>query len=411
MTSTFVTAVQEHLSARLGLDIDTIGAALVDRSVRSRMQQRGLEDAATYVRLLETDDTEAQALTEALVIPETWFFRDREPFTHLRRLARETFLLRPMLTPRILSIPCSSGEEAYSIAITLIDAGLPPERFHVDAYDISTQALERAHLGIYSDASFREPLSPMEGRHFTDVDGGRRVSDEARRAVTFRHANILDNLEGIAGGGYDVIFCRNLIIYMNSMARERIAATLRSLLAPDGMLVTGHAEIMYFLDRGYHPVQHTRSFSCHPAPASAPPVAPPRESRRSPLTPVSSAIPVRRWQRREVSPQPPPMSLATISALADRGCYEEAREQCREYLRHHRHSSEGHFLLGIIEEALQHPTAAIASYDRALYLDPGHYEALIHAGLLYEQCGDTRNATLARERARRVQQQRRMDAR
>jgi chemotaxis protein methyltransferase WspC len=131
--------VHRLLEAEIGLDLDSVGASSLRAAVAARMAARGVRDPALYASLLESRD-EREALVDAVVIPETWFFRDRVPFE----------LLAERATPglRVLSAPCSSGEEPYSIAMALLDAGLAPGGFRIDALDISAPLLARARAGI-----------------------------------------------------------------------------------------------------------------------------------------------------------------------------------------------------------------------------------------------------------------------
>src|ERR1700730_16908720 len=143
------------LKEKMGLDAESIGVACVERAVRERLAAQGLENAQLYWELLSASEPALQELIEAIVIPETWFFRDPEAFAALVRVVREEWLPQhthsagAQGTLRILSLPCSTGEEPFSMAMALLDSGFPAQRFHIDAIDISLRAIAHAERGIY----------------------------------------------------------------------------------------------------------------------------------------------------------------------------------------------------------------------------------------------------------------------
>src|SRR5205814_13458 len=134
---------------------------------------------------------------------------------------------------RLLSVPSSTGEEPYSMAMALLDAGVPSARFQVDAMDVSLQALERATAGVYGRNSFRG--SGMVGRehHFEPAPGGRRVCERVSRQVRFRHGNLLACPFIPGRDRFDIIFCRNLLIYFDRPTQDRAIEQLGALLKPE----------------------------------------------------------------------------------------------------------------------------------------------------------------------------------
>ena len=124
-------AIEDLLRDRIGLDASSIGSSLIERCVRLRMKALGIADVAGYVRRLRADDSEWRELVESVVVPETWFFRDRQAFDALiQNLIAEWIPRQSMHSLRILSAPCSTGEEPYSLAMALLDAGWLPSSRH-----------------------------------------------------------------------------------------------------------------------------------------------------------------------------------------------------------------------------------------------------------------------------------------
>src|SRR5580700_3360853 len=144
------------LKQAMGLDVDSVGSTMIERAVRLRMAEVGLRQTEDYWHRLCTSKDEIQELIETVVVPETWFFRDAKAFAALGGIVREQWgPAHPTAVLRILSVPCCSGEEPYSVVMTLLDAGFPEGRLKVDALDISARALARAKRGMYGINSFR----------------------------------------------------------------------------------------------------------------------------------------------------------------------------------------------------------------------------------------------------------------
>src|ERR1700759_5203968 len=131
------------LRETVGLDVESVGVGLIERAVRVHLSLSGLPDISRYAELLSRSPVELQSLVEAVVIPETFFFRYPESFVALRQVLGEKNLLGARKI-RVLSVPCSTGEEPYSIAMSLLETGLSPEQFQIDAVDISIHLLDLA---------------------------------------------------------------------------------------------------------------------------------------------------------------------------------------------------------------------------------------------------------------------------
>ncbi len=135
---------------RIGLDVTSVGEAIIERALRQRAAAAHCADSDAYWHLLVSSPQEQQALIEAVIVPETRFFRYPESFLSLGMLARERIASLAGARPlRILSLPCSTGEEPYSIAMALFDAGVDARQFKVDAIDISPVSIAKAEHGVY----------------------------------------------------------------------------------------------------------------------------------------------------------------------------------------------------------------------------------------------------------------------
>lgn len=403
------------LEDEAGLDPGATGAEAVSRAVTAGAASCGCTGPEEYYGRIVASSRERERFLEAFLVHETWFFRDSEPFVLLRRYLREEWLpAHPGAIFRVLSVPCSTGEEPYSLAISLLEEGIAPERFRIDAADISREGLEAARRAVYGPASFREDAVPPGG-WFSPVTGGLRLDDRVRRAVHFHRADLREPGFLRDAVPYDVVFCRNLIVYLSPAARRHAWANLDRLLAPDGVIFAGSAEVSFFHALGLTPVRHPRSFALRRAGRAGVSASPERRAPRVSKRPAE-AIPRPERPRRTTATPPagiasspvressPPeiFDLDAIRVLADRGELEEALSRC-ERLKEAGNAGAGAYVLaGLIQYELGRLDASEENLLRAVYLDPRHYEALVHLGLLYHRRGDAARAALYRKRSERV---------
>lgn len=427
------------LAERIGLDSASVGLDLIRTGIRNRMRQLGLARLADYERVLGGPTDEVQALIEEVVIPESWFFRDDRPFAAFREIARSGWVGRPERPPlSVLCLPCAGGEEPYSVVMTLLDLGLPRDRFEVVAVDVSERSILRAARGVYGVNSFRGVPEATRARFFdtTETPGRYQIKAPVRAAVRFERGNILAPDLLAQSPGFAVVFCRNLLIYFDEVARCQAARCLDRLTDANGFLFIGHADRpgATFLER-FAPhgdpgcFLYRRRCADHspptpvsgPTPIGAPPArigAPPtrRPAVALPparaLVPASVPLPVPGPTRR---PRPAPAlpsdanpgesrdrALEGAAALADRGLYAEATALVRRHLGRGPLDAPAHVLLGMIHQAAGDRAAAEAELLKAVYLDPDHDEALLALALLARRRGDVAAEAVLRRRAERV---------
>ncbi|MBD9632548.1 CheR family methyltransferase [Pseudomonas sp. PDM19] len=395
------------LKERIGLDAESVGDAVIERAVRQRCNKVSGGNAEHYWMQLQGSAEEVQALIEAVIVPETWFFRYPESFGALADLASRRVLelagTRPL---RILSLPCSTGEEPYSIIMALLDAGLAPAAFQVDALDVSRAVLERAEEGRYGRNSFRGSNLAFRDRYFSADGNDYQLAETVRRKVRFRVGNLL--APGLLAGEapYDYVFCRNLLIYFDRPTQEQVVDVLRRLARPDGVLFIGPAEASLMSRIGLRPLGVPQSFAfplhAEPAPRAAPLnwTAPPPIPRPAPPKPA----PVRPRPASQLV-QPPAAAagnaLAEIARLANSGQAAEARQCCEALLAEKGPNAEAFYWLGLLADAQGLGSEAQAYYRKALYLQPDHQESLQHLAALLAAQGDAAGARRLQERAAR----------
>lgn len=411
------TALERWLEREIGLDPDASGRDEIARAGRTRMRQLGLDSVEAYLERLRVDASERDEIVEAVLVPETWFFREPGALAVLRdRVAAHVNAGRG--TPfRVLSLPCATGEEPYSIAITLVEAGLPPGAFHVQGADISQRSLAHARAARYGARALRHATAEARHRFFAPAGEGFQLSDEVVRLVQFRRANLVDPqlLDGEAA--CDAIFCRNALMFLSPVMQRRVLDRLAACLADGGLLFTGHAEGLrlvrpLFESAGLaHAFAYRRAASGTSARAGitftsptgqvpstrAPAAAVPRE----PVVPFGS---VRRGDPDEVRPSRPADTemLAEIARLADAGDLAVARGRCLEFLAVRPTSADAYHLRAVIDLADGRRTDAEDALRRAVYLDPRHEGALLLLARERERGGNRSEAERLRRRAARA---------
>lgn len=374
--------IEAMLKQKIGLDANSIGSNAIAYAIDQRRSRCGSPTLQEYCDRLKQSSEELNALIETVVVPETWFFRDREPFACLKQWIQSDW--KPTTPLRILSAPCSTGEEPYSIAITLLEAGLSTEQFRIDAIDISQPALEKAKQATYTERAFRGKTS-IDLRYFEEVEDRYQVRSHIRRTVQFIRENVVEP-RFLLGRQYEVIFCRNLLIYLDTEARSQVINTLDRALNVSGLLFVGAAETSQVSPDHYQLMNHPAAFAY-------------RKVERPKLVPLKVA---------EVKSLPPPKPIPRISKLEqakqslDRGQLIEAAQLCEAHLSLERTDTEAYLLLSKIYQELQQFSEAEQALQRAIYLNPKFYDALIELAVLKEQQGDFTTAKILRSRVQRL---------
>ncbi|MBB6288232.1 MULTISPECIES: protein-glutamate O-methyltransferase CheR [unclassified Pseudomonas] len=397
------------LKERIGLDVASVGEAIIERAVRQRCQAIQAGTTNDYWHHLQRSHDEQQALIEAVIVPETWFFRYPESFATLARLAKARLLeINQMRALRILSLPCSTGEEPYSIAMALLDAGLAPHQFKVQGIDVSPLSVERARRGVYGKNSFRGGDIAFRDRHFVEYGDGFHIAERVREQVRLQVGNLLDPALLANEASYDFVFCRNLLIYFDQPTQKHVFDVLKGLTHVDGVLFIGPAEGSLLGRHGMRSIGVPQSFafSRHAEPVKPEPVFMPM-----PIPQRSAApIPVKPRPFSTVSAQVVPIKapasdasalLSRIATLANEGKSVDARAACEQYLNNHPPAAQVFYWLGLLSDVAGSALEAQGYYRKALYLEPQHSQALMHLAALLESQGDSAGARRLQARAAR----------
>ncbi len=251
------TTLRDLVRERFGIWYDDQKRFLLLSRLSTRVAKRGFETFGAYVRFLKDGprrEEEWTDLASVLSNNETYFFRERAQLKALAAGILDEFLKRSPRV-RLWSAACSSGEEAFSLAMTLIETGkIPDAMLSIRATDISPRVLDLAEKGYYRALSFRATEPPMLHRWFRAQGDGFAIDDRVKKLVSFGRLNLLDGARVAAEGPFDAIFCRNVLIYFDKPTQKRVVESFAKALRPGGYLFLGHAESLFHLTDLYEPI-------------------------------------------------------------------------------------------------------------------------------------------------------------
>ncbi|MBI1840170.1 MAG: hypothetical protein HYR88_04885 [Verrucomicrobia bacterium] len=337
------------LRRAMGLNPQAVRREDLRAAAATRMSAQAIRSPSAYLSLLRASRRERQLLVESVSLPHTGFFPQSAPFEALQRWVTNHWLARPSKKPlRLLGVPCATGEEPYSLAITLLELGIQPHQFHVDAADINDRALRHAAAAVYPDASLAATTEAVRERYFQREAQGHRLCPSVRSQVSFLKLDLLGSTP--LGESYDIIYGRSLMIYFEPSAQERIIQRLERSLKPAGLLIVGPRE---------------------------------RQRKRAKLIVPGWSEEIyqanlRKDNGRETLPVPRPSEAASpgssrlkqaTTLLEDRQL-NEAAALCVQVLHEHRACAQAVWLLGRIAQLEGRYAEAREFFRRALYLQP-----------------------------------------
>ena len=356
-----MTQISELLVHATGVDPHSLDVSRLRWVIESRCRHSQLDDPTAYVERVMSSSDELDALIDAFVVQETRFFRDSRVFKHLRQWLPRMATDFPGAL-RILSAPCSTGQEAYSIAALLQESGIPLARFTVDAIDISVAALEVARRGVYPGASMRDVSLDLQQACGVIEAEQWKMHNALKGRIRFHRKNLaepgaLDTQQLEIGGKYHLILCRNLFIYICPQARAMLAQSLASALLPGGHLVIGSADGVEELNALFVPQGPAAAFAYMHRPANAPVFV--RSNAPVESNPAASRIARAAQLPRRTEAVTP--AAQTLSGTAADRVPSSAASFYHSALQHHHHGNH--------RKAERH-------CRQALYLDPKHLPAL-----------------------------------
>jgi chemotaxis protein methyltransferase CheR len=233
-----------------GLFFKDVKQSLFEKRVDNRCGALKCRTSEEYIARVSSDMEELSRLIEELTTNETYFFRDQEQLAaFIEDAVPRVIAVRQQCNGSVLKIwsaACSTGEEPYSLAM-LLQERYPGVKYEIVATDIHRGALDTARRGLYEGRSLKDVSPKMLARFFTPVQDGFEVNHDVRKTVDFRQLNLLDEQRMRLMWNFDIIFCRNVLIYFTRETIQKITHLLYESLAPGGFMFLGQAESMHLL--------------------------------------------------------------------------------------------------------------------------------------------------------------------
>lgn len=406
-------------------------------TLRRRAADAGCDGTVAYLDRLERDGRELRELTEDLTVTESYFFRNFDQFRALGDAILPERARTGRYPLRVLSAGCAAGEEAYSIAMLVherfLGTGFPP--VEIRAFDVRPSMIRAARRAAYRSWSLRETPAEVRERYFHARGDEFHLTDEVRGMVRFEERNLAQHDGAFwAPEEFDVVFCRNVVMYLTSEAARTAIDRIARSLVTGGYLFLGHAETLRGISNAFH-LRHTHEtfyYQLHegasmeppPAPAGRPVAPPPSTTwidaiRQASERIASLATPpepepsvgmesvldlLRRERFREAMQTLGALPVALRSSLDARllravlltnaGDPREAESECRDLLTVDELNAGAHYVMALCREQAGDPIGAADHDETAAYLDPAFAMPRLHLGLLARRAG-------AAERARR----------
>jgi chemotaxis protein methyltransferase CheR len=270
--------LQKILKERSGLDLSADKQYLVESRLLPIARKLGLPGIGELTQKIKAGAEDiARQVVEAMTTNETFFFRDKIPFDHLRETILPTLLREraSRRTMRIWSAACSTGQEPYSIAMCLKEYGVDLNGWRVEivATDLSQGVLEKSKAGIFSQFEVQRGL-PIQllVKHFKQIGDLWQINADIRAMVQFKQLNLLQDISHL--GQFDVVFCRNVLIYFDQETKTVIFKRLAKVTASDGYLMLGAAETVVGLTDTFRPVPDRRGLYSPNVARAAPSIVP-----------------------------------------------------------------------------------------------------------------------------------------
>lgn len=240
----------EYFYRKTGILFENSKRYFVDKRLVERVEATESHSFLSYFSMLRFSqgDSELQTLINLMTVNETYFFREEYQFKCLVNSMLNELIThkKPHEPIRIWSVPSSSGEEAYSIVIYLLEHWPALQQWDVEVIssDIDTDIIHKAEKGIYSQRSVQNLSDTLLKKYFRKVRDGYQIIDDLREAVQFTRVNLMNEQSVRGYQQFDVVFCRNLLIYFDDVSRRMAADTLYDALNPGGFVCLGHSESM-----------------------------------------------------------------------------------------------------------------------------------------------------------------------
>lgn len=248
---------RDYIYEHSGIYIADTKKYLIENRLASILQAKKLNSFEEYLKIVKfcTNGNELARLFDAVTTNETYFFREIEQLNVFNEDLLPNILKQKkgMNPVKIWSAACSSGEEPYSIAMMLLEKKLSDTLYEIHASDICESALSSAKNGLYSSYSIRNIPQQYLLKYFSKNDQLFNLNTSVRKSVKFKKLNLINEKDVKSIQGMDIIFCRNVLIYFDTKAKQKVVSHLYNALNPGGYLIIGSSESLHSVTRAFRP--------------------------------------------------------------------------------------------------------------------------------------------------------------
>ena len=238
---------------RSAIQLDKGKEYLVESRLAPLARSAGASDVDAFIRALRADISQHDSVVEALTTNETSWFRDLNPFNVLKSTVVPDLASKGRNNLRVWSAACSTGQEPFSIAMTIADT-FPLTKVQIVATDLADHVLAKGRSGRYTQLEINRGLpAPLLVKHFERQGPAFEISSHLRSQVVFRKHNLLE--QPPSGGPYDIVFLRNVLIYFDVATKRSVLSKVKAALAPGGYLFLGAAETTIGVDDSWERIQ------------------------------------------------------------------------------------------------------------------------------------------------------------
>ena len=390
----------EMVSHTIGFDMKRIGESSIIRAAYRVQAESNVSTCEAIEDLFLHDPKCRQLFIESIVVPESWLFREPKVFQYINTSLHHR--LKSQSEVKILSAPCATGEEACSIALSLLDSGHSRSQFSIIAADISQRAIEDANSGIYPEKAFRSIDETLKKKWFSSTPTGWHVSTKIQQTIKFLNKNLLDTqteteLLQKAKGRFDLISCRNLLVYFTKPQRENLLQTIRRLLKPDGELVVGAAEAVILPTATWEPTGPL-TFRIRKKVNKSRPTQQEEIQPTGNKSAICTQVELSQTEYDDLkihsNQTTAPATVACseviqdIEALANAGEIEDAIRLCQKSLQLNGAQTDLLYMLAILHQTSGNYIASEKLLEKVVYLKPRHEGALLSLALIARRKGD-----------------------
>ena len=402
--------IKEILRTKIGLNTSSIDSSYFNSTLLNFMEAIDCESTNELFDLLKLNQTKLVSFAEYFLEKSSWFFRDKETFNVLAEFIN--FQIKETDKIRILSMGCGTGEEPYSIAMSLVESGFNPKNFIVEAIDISPTVIEIARQALYNDNSFKDTDIRLKEKYFQQAEDIYILHPQIAQLVNFYKGNFIEQNFFAGRQHYDIIFAKNIFNFLTRDATMKLVNNILLVLSDSGILVATENEIDKFYTGQFQKTVYGETILKKINQENS--IRQNEKIRGTKKRHTSKLFTnILKFKKSHVMPYinakgmpannfPLNSRIREIQQMLHSGLYENALENCNELIKEDSQNADIYYWMGYINEAMNDLNKAEDFYHKALYIEPEHYEAIVKLIIIFESKGWTDKADLLKKRIEKI---------